>query len=223
LGKLTNRNLPLSVLVVSIITWVIGLLEGVYCTMFGSGVVISWIYLRFYQRHSNGTKGDPAENFCFASFFPNVLQPAISVLANSLFEFFIKIGLCRKPIKRFVDSTSGPSSIQISLPGSDNSDAERRRQKALKLLSERLVNSSTKDSESRRPLLQAENSGNGGSSATPTTVKFAASGSGPSVVGISSSSGNNNPSTSGASPRVVADANVSISIPGEASSSQSTI
>jgi len=144
---------PLTVLITSVITWAIGLLEGVYCTMFGSGIVISWTYLRFYQRHSNGSRGDPAENFNFASFFPNVLQPAISVVANSMFEFFVKVGLCRKQVKRFTDS-SGPSSIQISLPGSDPSDAERRRQKALKLLSERLGGGSKDDS--KRPLIRPE-------------------------------------------------------------------
>ena len=139
--------------------WALGLLEGTYCTMFASGIISSWTYLRFYQCHSNGTKGDMAENFTFAryknrpklihhvggmsarkirdvfamcerifyfSFFPNVLQPPISVFANSVFQFFVKIGLCRKPVKRFVDS-SGPSSISITLPGSDPNDAERRR------------------------------------------------------------------------------------------------
>jgi len=152
LGKLTNRNIPLTVLIVSIITWAIGLLEGSYCTMFASGILTSWIYLRFYQKHSNGTRGDSAENFTFASFFPNVLQPPISVMANSLFKFLVKVGICRKQVKRFVDS-SGPSSISISLPGSDTHDAERRRQKALKLLSERLGHS--KD-EAQRPLLRSE-------------------------------------------------------------------
>ncbi|ODN00644.1 Transmembrane protein [Orchesella cincta] len=151
LGKLTNRNIPLTVLTVLIITWAIGLLEGVYCTMFATGVLTSWIYLRFYQRHSNGSKGDIAESFNFASFFPNVLQPPISVLSNSIFGLFVKVGCCRKPIKRFADA-SGPSSIQISLPGSDPSDAERRRQKALKLLNERM-NAGSRDPEAKRPLI----------------------------------------------------------------------
>lgn len=38
----------------------------------------------------------------------------------------MKAGCCRKPVKKFADAT-GPSSIQISLPGTDPSDAERRR------------------------------------------------------------------------------------------------
>ena len=65
LGKITNRNIPLSVFGLSFIMWAIGLVEGSYCTMFGSGLVISWIYLRFYQLHGNGTRGDAADGFSF--------------------------------------------------------------------------------------------------------------------------------------------------------------
>jgi hypothetical protein len=35
--------------------------------MFGFGLLSSWVYLRFYQHHSNGTKGDMAESFSFAT------------------------------------------------------------------------------------------------------------------------------------------------------------
>ena len=49
LGKITNRNIPLSVFGLTFIMWAIGMVEGSYCTMFGCGLIISWIYLRFYQ------------------------------------------------------------------------------------------------------------------------------------------------------------------------------
>ena len=60
--KFTNRNIPLSVFGLSFIMWAVGLVEGSYCTMFGSGLVISWIYLRFYQLHANGSRGDSFED-----------------------------------------------------------------------------------------------------------------------------------------------------------------
>lgn len=66
LGKITNRNIPLMVLVSSVVLWLVGLLDGTYPTMFLNGVVIGWTYLRFYQYHSNGTRGDMADNFTFA-------------------------------------------------------------------------------------------------------------------------------------------------------------
>jgi hypothetical protein len=68
LGKITNRNIPLAVFGLSFIMWAVGLVEGSYCTMFGSGLVISWIYLRFYQLHANGTRGDAADGFSFTRF-----------------------------------------------------------------------------------------------------------------------------------------------------------
>lgn len=68
MGKLTNRNIPLTVFLASLVLWVIGLLEGTYPTMFASGLLVSWTYLRFYQWHSNGTKGDMADNFTFARY-----------------------------------------------------------------------------------------------------------------------------------------------------------
>lgn len=66
LGKLSNRNVPLIVFFMSLILWLTGLLEGTYPTMFLSGLIVSWIYLRFYQRHSNGSRGDMADYFTFA-------------------------------------------------------------------------------------------------------------------------------------------------------------
>lgn len=64
-GKLTNRSLPLLILILAIIFWAVGALEGTYPCMWGSGTMLSWIYLRFWQRHSNGSRGDMADNFSF--------------------------------------------------------------------------------------------------------------------------------------------------------------
>ena len=86
LGKITNRNIPLAVFGLTFIMWAIGMVEGSYCTMFGTGLIVSWVYLRFYQVHSNGSKGDVAESFAFATLFPNVLQPPVSVISNTIFR-----------------------------------------------------------------------------------------------------------------------------------------
>ena len=86
LGKITNRNIPLAVFGLTFIMWAIGMVEGSYCTMFGTGLIVSWVYLRFYQVHSNGSKGDMAESFAFSTLFPNVLQPPVSVISNMIFR-----------------------------------------------------------------------------------------------------------------------------------------
>ena len=49
LGKITNRHIPLSVFGLTFLLWAIGAVEGSYCTMFGTGLIVSWVYLRFYQ------------------------------------------------------------------------------------------------------------------------------------------------------------------------------
>lgn len=136
-GKLRNRNVPLSVLVLSMILWAIGLLRGTYPVMFTTGLLTSWVYLRFYQHHSNGTKGDMAESFTFASFFPNVMQPPLAVMGNTIFDFCVKIKVCAKPI-RLYNMAASASSITVNLPGTEPQDAERRRQIALRALTERL-------------------------------------------------------------------------------------
>ncbi|KAK9515615.1 hypothetical protein VZT92_026245 [Zoarces viviparus] len=99
------------------------------------GALSGWVYLRFYQRHSRG-RGDMSDHFAFASFFPEALQPAVGLLAGLVHAALVKVKVCRKMVKRY--DVGAPSSITISLPGTDPQDAERRRQLALKALNERL-------------------------------------------------------------------------------------
>nr|SVE86138.1 EOG090X06Q3 [Daphnia similis]SVE87393.1 EOG090X06Q3 [Daphnia similis]SVE88019.1 EOG090X06Q3 [Daphnia similis] len=152
LGKMTNRNVPLCVSLLSIILYVVGLLEGAYPTMYTTGVVIGWLYLRFYQRHSNGTRGDMADNFTFASFFPTVMQPPIEICSKFVYNLLVGLRICRKPVRKY--DVGGPTAITISLPGTDTHDAERRRQIALKALSERL--SQQADSTASWPSLEED-------------------------------------------------------------------
>ncbi len=48
-GKITNRNVPLLLFLLTFVLWAVGAVEGSYCTMFGSGLLVAWTYLRFYQ------------------------------------------------------------------------------------------------------------------------------------------------------------------------------
>lgn len=66
-GKLRNTHIPLTILVLTILFTLAGLLPGPYPYMFGIGIIVSWVYLRFYQKHSNGNRGDMADNFSFAT------------------------------------------------------------------------------------------------------------------------------------------------------------
>lgn len=155
LGKITNSNVPLGCFIFTFIMWMIGLVEC-ECIMFASGIIISWIYLRFYQLHANGSRGDTSDSFSFASFFPNVLQPPI----NACFGILVRLKICKKRIRRYDigASNSGGPTISISLPGVDNHDTERRRQIALKALKDRLSKTDQSTEASKWPSLDDESS-----------------------------------------------------------------
>ncbi|KAL4216330.1 hypothetical protein ACF0H5_024057 [Mactra antiquata] len=135
-GKLRNTHIPLILVTFVITLRLIGALDGPYPIMFTWGVISSWVYLRFYQKHSNGNRGDMAENFSFASFFPSQVQPVISIMSNSIFAIFVKVKICKKPQRHY--DVSSPTTITITLPGTDPQDAERRKNLAIKALNERL-------------------------------------------------------------------------------------
>lgn len=133
---LTYRNVPLLLVSAYLLLHLIGVVEAMYVLQLSLGVLVSWSYLRFYQPHSNGTRGDMASSFAFAQFFPTVLQPLVSVLFDAVYACLVALRCCRQPVKKY--DVGAPSSITISLPGVDAHDAERRRQKALKALNDRL-------------------------------------------------------------------------------------
>lgn len=58
----------------SILLWALNLISGTYAVMFFSGLLSSFIYLRFYQRQSNGVRGTNAENFTFAKYADDKIQ-----------------------------------------------------------------------------------------------------------------------------------------------------
>lgn len=136
-GKLRNGHVPLLMVVVAFVARIVGAVDPPFPIMFAWGFTISWVYLRFYQRHSNGTRGDTADSFAFASFFPKSFQPFIAVLGNTVFSMLVTIKICKKVQRKF-ETVASPV-VVVSLPGTEAHDAERRRQLALKALNERLT------------------------------------------------------------------------------------
>lgn len=59
------------------------------------------------------------------SFFPSQLQPIMSILSNSAFNTLVKIKVCKKPQRRY--DVSSPTTITVTLPGTEPHDAERRK------------------------------------------------------------------------------------------------
>jgi len=134
--KLKQDQVPLLIVLLSIILWLIHGIPIHFVIMLSFGIFISWTYLRFFQPHQNGTKGDMSASFSFASFFPSIIAPIISVFANTVFELLVKIKLCKPFVKKY--NVAAPSNITITIPGPETADENRRRQKALKALNDRM-------------------------------------------------------------------------------------
>jgi hypothetical protein len=136
LGKLRRRHVPLSLLGIIVVLRIVGAVEPSFPILFAWGSIVSWVYLRFYQMHTGGRRGDMADSFSFASFFPEAIQPFIAILSNSFYALLVSAKVCSKVTKKYEVTPQTP--VIVTLPGTGIQDAERRRQLALKALNERL-------------------------------------------------------------------------------------
>lgn len=66
-GKLRRRHLPLGLLAVSIVLRVLGVVDAPFPILFFWGVIVSWVYLRYYQAHTGNRRGDMVDSFSFAT------------------------------------------------------------------------------------------------------------------------------------------------------------
>ncbi|MCO5570687.1 hypothetical protein L7F22_024414 [Adiantum nelumboides] len=97
------------------------------------GTYSSWLYLRFYQRHTDSNyKGDLSGEFSFATFFPEILRPIVNPICLICEKFF-----CGR-LSRLESEGSGNILGGVPLPGSDAFDASRRRERGARALEERL-------------------------------------------------------------------------------------
>lgn len=130
------ERVPSILITISCILATIGVLPVANPLLLMSGIIIGWIYLRFYQPRGKGIKGDMNDHFVFASFFPAYIRSPVEKVSVICFNVMIRIGICKTPVRTY--DVGAPSAITISLPGMSPSDAERRRRKALRALNERL-------------------------------------------------------------------------------------
>ncbi|EIE19425.1 DUF1751-domain-containing protein [Coccomyxa subellipsoidea C-169] len=98
------------------------------------GTYFAWVYLRFLQyKPELSARGDPFnEDFRFASFFPEFVQPPVDKVAQV-------VGVALRLAPRSPSRAAGgfvPGAAP--LPGSDDADAARRRERGARALEERL-------------------------------------------------------------------------------------
>lgn len=107
-----------------------------------SAFQFSWLYLRYY-RHNNGTYGDLNDTFAYQTLFPSPLRPSIAILSSLGFLIFKPaLMAAQKP------DQSEPDAASAEQPSKGSTmDTERRRQRALKVLDERLQAATSKSDE----------------------------------------------------------------------------
>lgn len=66
--RLKQDNLPLLLILISLIVYLFSLTDLTYVLMISFGVLYGWTYLRFFQKHNNGTRGDSSSTFVFARY-----------------------------------------------------------------------------------------------------------------------------------------------------------
>ena len=151
--SLQINDMPFLIMTVS---WVITFISQIFSyetsTLLTFGMYSSWLYLRFLQKHSRGT-GDMADHFALDKFFPRPLNRFVKVGGLLIWKIVTRFGFCKNI------STSNKNSyvpLSAGLPGVDNFDAERRRQKALQQLNERLQKTKMMDNENDEPVNQVD-------------------------------------------------------------------
>ncbi|CBY20991.1 unnamed protein product [Oikopleura dioica] len=135
--RLKIKQIPVTYLCCAAILCMMEIISTTYFVMLNTGMFSAWIYLRFFQQHSRG-RGDLADHFAFATFFPKVFRGPIGFLSNIIWNILTKLKICQKATYKY--DVAAATNITISLPGTSEADAERRRKKALAVLQERMAN-----------------------------------------------------------------------------------
>ncbi|CAI2350776.1 unnamed protein product [Caenorhabditis sp. 36 PRJEB53466] len=145
-GRVKYTHLPFFAICVS---FILALTKFAYFVSFlqiAVGVQVSWTYLRFYKPHeTDEIYGDGSEHFTWASLFPSRTQLFFTLIGKVCFRTLARLGVCKRQV-RHVDLNSLQSvAVGINLPALETSakDSERKRQKALKELNERLNKTKT--------------------------------------------------------------------------------
>jgi hypothetical protein len=64
--RVKQDDLPILFLLLAFVLYLVQLVDFVFLFMCFFGVYASWIYLRFYQVHNNGNRGDMSASFSLA-------------------------------------------------------------------------------------------------------------------------------------------------------------
>ncbi|PPQ99562.1 hypothetical protein CVT24_005350 [Panaeolus cyanescens] len=140
--KVRVKSLPMAHLTISTVMCFIGFQCPWIIIQFGW--FVSWVYLRFYKKHSSDaiggmvTYGDRSDTFSLVSWFPPFMHGPLTILGNFVFGLATRLHL-------IPSSASGDPELggYTQVPGNARAEAERRRAMALKALDQRVANNSS--------------------------------------------------------------------------------
>uniref|UniRef100_A0A914IAU4 Derlin n=1 Tax=Globodera rostochiensis TaxID=31243 RepID=A0A914IAU4_GLORO len=154
-GRLKNGHLPFASILCASALWLFGLLRGTVPFQQIFSAQISWTYLRFFQSRGGMPEpmvGDRSEHFTWASLFPRRAQPLAALLGRLVFRTLRRLGVLRRVLRSeqlahaeedalHMDTLHALRVVDASAAvlAPEGWDAERKRQKALRMLNERLA------------------------------------------------------------------------------------
>ncbi|TMS38555.1 hypothetical protein L596_005252 [Steinernema carpocapsae] len=162
-GRLKNTNLPLCSLLACTVLSICRITRAVLPLQIAIGVQAAWVYLRFYQYHADeNLHGDSSEHFAWHTLFPRRLQLGAKITGNLFYRVCVAVRLCT-PVRHIDLNQMQAVNVVLTGTGFETTettrDAERRRQKALRDLNERLSKmrstSSAKSREDDMPFMES--------------------------------------------------------------------
>ena len=101
--ELCCRDVPATLLCIVTCVNLLDFIEETYFVMFFWGLAVSWVYLRFWQKHPSGCRGDDSEHLSFVrygqfhiilqffSFFLIFLVYRMGLMSDELFKIPVRV------------------------------------------------------------------------------------------------------------------------------------
>lgn len=134
---------PMSYLTVLLILTLLKLSPFGVLFFTGCALHIAWLYLRVFKISEDGTYGDESDSFAYVTLFPHALRPIIGPVVHLTYMTWVPL------LRRWQSGDEADSLpvIQASVSKGSDRDAERRRQRAVRVLDEKLKADAASEAE----------------------------------------------------------------------------
>lgn len=132
------RDLPMLYVGFSNVMCLLGFMSPFLLIQFGW--LVAWAYLRFYQRHPSGVRGDASDTFAFVHWFPPLVHRPLGRVFDAVHGVVARLGLVPRGAKYTdLELSVGDEDAAPAAAPSGRAEAERRRAMALEALDQRMA------------------------------------------------------------------------------------